>query len=150
MLSAVASQSINDVFSATYNNYKILVSNITGSTALTLNLRLRVGGADNSTASSYGYLGLYATTSILYSAGNGTSLPSIVNVGATHPASSVMDVFNPFKTTRTSFHTISRNDDSNYFNAGGVHTQTVSYTGFTLIASTGNMTGQVSVYGYNE
>ena len=147
--SAVASQSVNDVFSTTYDNYRILVSNITGSTNLSLQLRLRVGGADNSTASSYGYLGVYATTSVLYSAANAASLTTIANVGASHPASLVMDVFNPFKTTRTSFHIVSRNDDNNYLNVGGVHTQAVSYTGFSLISSTGTMTGSVSVYGYN-
>ena len=43
--SAVASQSINDVFSTTYDNY-FIVANILPSTNLSLQLRLRASGSD--------------------------------------------------------------------------------------------------------
>ena len=47
---AVASQSINDVFSATYDFYRI-IGNLTGSAAAAdLSFRLRVSGADNSSS----------------------------------------------------------------------------------------------------
>jgi hypothetical protein len=49
-LSAVSSQSFNDVFSATYNNYYIQMTLNGSTTSQDVNLRLRVSGADNSSA----------------------------------------------------------------------------------------------------
>ena len=46
--SAVASHSVNDVFSATYTKYKLLID-FTNSTGNSFNLRLRVGGSDLAT-----------------------------------------------------------------------------------------------------
>jgi hypothetical protein len=45
--SGVASQTINDVFSATYDTYQIIVSNLTGATNGNLYLRFTVGGTAN-------------------------------------------------------------------------------------------------------
>jgi len=59
--SAVSSQSINDVFSASYDNYFVTVDGTITSTEI-MNLRMRVGGVDNSTASSYSRSGLQAAT----------------------------------------------------------------------------------------
>ena len=58
--SAVASQSVNDVFSATYDNYKIILNiDSTSSASYDLVLRLRVGGSDLSTT-VYTYGGIFA------------------------------------------------------------------------------------------
>ena len=45
--SGVASQTINDVFSATYDTYQIIISNLTGATNGNLYFRFTVGGTAN-------------------------------------------------------------------------------------------------------
>jgi hypothetical protein len=152
--SAVASQSINDVFSATYKNYLVQFVG-TQSTAVGLTLRLRVSGADN-TNSTYNnagitYLSNNATTNI--GAENATSfnLPT----GFTRTGSYNFNFFEPFSTQYTSYvldavtsdgsATVEarRNISSGFFEA------TTSFTGFTLILASGTMSGDVRVYGYN-
>ena len=48
MISGVTSQSFNNVFSATYDNYKILASLAASNSTSSYFIRLRVGGTDNS------------------------------------------------------------------------------------------------------
>jgi len=50
--SAVASQSVNDVFSTTYDHYKILVT-LTNTVGEGVIFRYRVSGADNSTSNYF-------------------------------------------------------------------------------------------------
>lgn len=147
--SAVASQSLDNVFSATYDNYRILINNATGSTTNNINLRLRVGGSDNSTASSYFRRGAVVSGATL-SASQDTQNFLLLTSTLTNPASSSVEVFNPFKTTRTNFNVFSAPQDDIYYSWIGGHNQTVSYSGFSLIASTGNISGSVSVYGYRK
>ena len=144
--------SLNDVFSATYTNYRI-VCNLTGSTDLNVSLRYRVGGADNSTANSYVrqlLRGISATASAAAGADNLALLGSADSTGLTFTA----DIFNPFATTRTkALNTFLGKSASvadyaalSYFD----HNQTTSYTGFSLLTSTGTVTGNISVYGYGK
>ena len=145
--SAVASQSVNDVFSATYDNYRILINatTLTG----TLTMRYRVSGADNST-SNY-KMDMYGTslwTSSTYS-GYQESGSTLFNVVAeTSPSSISLDILNPFNTAKTFLHGhTSQNDRGRSYQ--GLFDATTSFTGFTLIPTT-NVTGTVSVYGYNK
>jgi len=70
--SAVASQSINDVFSATYDNYVLLINYLTSTTA-NQTWRLRVSGTDNSAASYQ--------TALTGINGSGTARNSTVDAG---------------------------------------------------------------------
>lgn len=149
--SAVASQSINDVFSATYDNYKIVISGV-ASANQDFGFRLRVGGADNSTASSYVYQyvqgnsttisGIRSTGNIWYVGVIGNSLKSQLE----------LTLVSPFEVDTTNFYCSASSAESSAFLrlSGGTHNQSTSYTGFTLSASTGTITGKVSVYGFNK
>jgi len=145
--SAVASQSISDVFSTTYDNYRILVNatTLTG----TLTMRYRVSGADNST-SNY-KMAIAGTTLWTNSAYGGyqESGSTLFNVVAeSSPASISLDILNPFNTAKTFLHGhTSQNDRGRSYQ--GLFDATTSFTGFTLIPTT-NVTGTVSVYGYNK
>jgi len=150
--SAVASQSINDVFSTTYDNYLILTSHTNSSAAQDLNLRLRVGGADNSTASSYVRQLMEASGSSV-SAGRTTTDRHVF--GVTNDILSnaqSLTVFNPFIAQPTVFYSQDLNSRSNAFIAvwGGTHNQSTSYTGFTIFPSAGNITGKITVFGYSK
>jgi len=150
--SGVTSISLNDVFSATYQYYKIVINAKEATSAGTITLRLRVSGSDNST-NNY------------YIAGNakGSSDAGITNASA-DPGTSfrigtitnnnttiTTEIGNPFATDYTSITTISggmenTNEGYLFFGAGGF-AGTTSFTGFTIIGV--SMTGRVSVYGYS-
>jgi len=145
--SGVASQPINDVFSATYDNYRILINatTLTG----TLTMRYRVAGADNST-SNY-KMDLYGTTLWTNSAYGGYQESGSTNfnvLAETSPSSISLDILNPFATQKTFLHgQTSQNDRTRSWQ--GIFDATTSFTGFTLLPTT-NITGTVSVYGYNK
>jgi hypothetical protein len=151
--SGCSSVSLNDVFSATYKNYSMLVR-LTGSTSITLNYRLRVGGADNS-AASYQRQSLTALSSTV-TGGQGADQTTgrICANLLTAPSIIEASFFNPFETTATSGMfktTISSTSGSlvglDFCTMG--HDGSTSFTGLSLLPSTGTITGTVSVYGYN-
>jgi hypothetical protein len=151
--SGVASQSISDVFSATYTNYKILFyGNASGFTGLTL--RYRVSGSD-ATGANYTRVRIYISDSFNPTKEKEQAQTSH-NLGplwAGH-TSLTMDVFNPFATQRTQFQSINWtwNDNSTWDQTtqSGIFDNATSYTGFTIYPVSGTMTGTVSVYGYNK
>jgi len=151
--SAVTSQSISDVFSATYDAYRIIIQTGDPATNQTFTMRLRVSGADDSTSTytrttggtnSGGYVSsLTTTTSFFLSfAGNGSNYTG------------VLDIVNPFATKTTSLTGSSIGNNSafnaltNWYTAGWFGA-TTSFTGFTLLFGA-NTTGTVSVYGVNK
>ena len=152
--SAASSISLNDVFSSTYDNYRIVCRfTDTVSGGSNIDLRLRVGGADASGANTYKHqlvnfeggstsTGRYNLTSMIIG-GSGTS--------ATQLNTWALDMFSPNLATATTIQSASL---SNYDNAymrfsHGNHAVATAYTGFTFF-SDGNMTGTISVYGYNN
>jgi hypothetical protein len=150
--SAVASQSINDVFSATYDNYKIIV-NLTNSTGANnfLSMRMRVSGADN-TNNEYTRFKFYTDYTNAFGSDSGsigTSSFLIGNTEGTDGNQSVIEMQAPFLTQLTKQITIGTKK-LNQFMFGGSTTVTTSYTSFTLIQGSTNMTGTVSVYGYTK
>ena len=148
--SAVSSQSFNDVFNATYENYRI-VCYFESSTATTVTVRLRVGGADNSTASSYiaqQLIGSSASASAARQVGSGW-LEFVYTNASSEINSFTMDLQKPFLATQTGGQ--SQGGRDNVFILQQLrHNQSTSYDGFSIIASAGNfVNGKASIYGYN-
>jgi hypothetical protein len=148
--SAVASQSFNDVFSADYDNYKVVANiiSLTGTNDQLINFRMRVAGADNSSNNYENgefYVGLLSSTA--FGSGNSVLLSSgkFGSIRQTEGNYTEATFFDPFNTAYTRF----------IGNSGGAFLQTnavaltvtTSYTGFSVIPSSGNMTGTVSIYG---
>jgi len=157
--SAVASQAVNTVFSSTYRNYRILFD-ITANTAdATIYLKFRSSTTDNST-SYYYQLGQFTESSTLtYAvAANQTTGFSICEVDNNAPSAHYqgvsIDIFRPFEAAFTSGHlqasSISTTGALNGRQGALQHLQAVSYDGINIIASAGNITGAVQVYGYNQ
>jgi hypothetical protein len=154
--SAVATQSVNDVFTSSYRNYKILVNCNSSISGTNLFMRLRASGTDSSV--SY-YYGLAQTSSGGVSAvinGNNVSdglfLTRMRNAADLRTGVDVT-LFNPQIALETNYTVMCAfNDGSLVAGAagGGAHESAVSYTGFTLRGSSGNITGSVSVYGVNS
>lgn len=147
--SGCSSVSLNDVFSATYDNYKVLLTisgaNVTGT------MRFRVSGADNSTA-NYNLQTLRVTGTTI-DGGRSTGQTSFTNIGgvATVEMPVEMTITYPFATAKTGISVYASNSDdlSRITGMGGYFDATTSFTGFSLIPSSGTITGTVRIYGYN-
>lgn len=144
--------SLNNVFSATYDNYRVIVSNLVGNsgTSLSLTLRFRVSNTD--TTSNYYWQRIRGSgTSTTSSSAN---IVGEINLGVYNSgnrAHMVFDVTSPFLTVNTMVTNHGVDFDNNtqtQISVGGLNDGT-SYTGLTIIGSSTNMSGQISVYGYN-
>jgi len=148
--SAVSSHSVNDVFSSTYDNYKILLTNysFTGAAGV-IQMRLRVGGTDN-TSNEYQrskFFWAYTNATGSDSGSIGTSSFLIGETSTDYFAD--IELGGPFRTQETKHATQATRKDNGLLYAGSM-TVTTSYTGFTLLTTSTTMTGSVSVYGYNK
>jgi len=153
--SAVASQSINNVFSATYQNYRIVVSGKNDTGTNQLRMRVRVGGVDNSAASNYLVAGEQITTTGASAISNSTGTTSW-HIAEFYRRTGIVivDITNPFATDYTTMAFNNYGGDSGttqyYYSGGGSMTVTTSYDGFTIFPDLNTITGTVRVYGYNQ
>ena len=159
-LTAVSSVSVNDVFSANYDAYKVLLvidSNTFGDG--NVRMRLRVSGSDNSSANYFtqnsGFTDFNATDNFRESSSTSWFVSGTNSGGTGAVANSRIDIFNPFKAVRTTTSGQSESEASSgamtIFNFGQIHLDTTSFTGFTIFATSGNFaTGKVLTYGYNQ
>ena len=128
-----------------------------GSTNLNIGFRFRVGGADNTSATyGFGRIGLDFAGGANNTNNQGqTSFTNLCSTSTNFFGSLNLTVFNPFLSEYTTMNGTGQGLRTDYGNVAGyaigaIFDATTSFTGFTLIASTGNITGQVSVYGVNK
>jgi hypothetical protein len=150
--SASSAVNINNVFSSTYDNYRIVFHH-SKSTSASSTIRLRVSGADE-TASNYGMTWIYLSgTTIAQYQVNGTSF-NLTGV-STSTQATVLDIITPFDNTfntliigqtLTGIYATNPEVASNW----GRYNANTSYTGLSIIPSAGTISGTVSVYGYNK
>lgn len=148
--SAVSSVTVSDAFSATYDNYKIIISGGSGSADMTLRLQL---GATTTGYYWINHLTTYATGADSSSTGNNTSSFTIGGANTTTIYSNI-DLMNPFTAENTIFQ-----GGFGYSNSlvqaassmAGIQNSTTSFTAFTVSTSTGTITGgEIRVYGYKN
>lgn len=148
---------INNVFTSTYTNYKIILNSDSHSYTTTLNMRMRVGGTDNS-SSNYKWCYYYQQSSssgVSTDQNNGTTEWHIGTHNMDSPNSVVeMDIFYPQATAKTLLrHTNIHQGDGSYVqirNGVGGLTVNTSYDGFSILSAGGTMTGKVRTYGYQN
>lgn len=152
--SGVSSQSVSDVFSATYQSYLVQADLVNVSTANNVSIRMRVSGADNSTANyRKQYIIAGGSTVIAARSVNQTSWNAIMIATNAYESLNVIEIHYPFETKNTEayakFISSPRGDiEIQHMTAG--FNGTTSFTGFTLIADAGTITGTVRTYGYNQ
>jgi hypothetical protein len=153
--SAVSSQSINDVFSSTYDNYVILYKNTSSSANPLLTLRFRAAGTDTTT--NYGSQRLYAIGTTVTASRDqvGSDEIFISDINSTTPnfVGHQINVFNPNQASATStFSSGSTYLSTNLYvmTTAGFQNSSTQFTGFTLLVSTGTFGGTVSVYGVKQ
>ena len=154
--SGSSAHSVNDVFSATYDNYFLLL-NIDSTSGVDgyINLRLRVSGSDNSSNNYYWSLVANTSSASTYDGNISNGAVSSFNIyyaqDTDEAATATLELKNPFVTDRTTYNhraVYVRSSASHMHHGGGGTTVTTSYTGFTILTSGGTMTGSVKVYGY--
>jgi hypothetical protein len=154
--SGSSAHSVNDVFSATYDNYLLLLNmDSTSGVDGYINFRLRVSGSDNSSNNYYwSFIQNGSSNSAYDGAGSGGAVSSF-NIyyaqDADAAATATLELKNPFVSDRTTYNGRSvflRSDRSFALTNGGGTTVATSYTGFTILTSGGTMTGSIKVYGY--
>jgi hypothetical protein len=152
--SGVASVSLTSPFSATYDSYKIVLTNCALSSAgSNLHWQLAASGTQATTNYSYGIAAMdYAANSFNYIRGQNTSqIVSGMVVTANNVTSTTFDLLNPFATNPTIFSGLSFvGNSAGYAGMGaGYHSTATSYNGLRLSVSSGTLTGGVvAVYGY--
>jgi hypothetical protein len=148
--SAVSAVSVNNVFSATYTDYVVKTYMRSSAGGPSINMRMRVGGVDNSTGSSYKRHRMLSLNTGNF---NGDTVDNNWQVGLSNnvdtrfPGSFI--VSRPFEAVSTGVSgTMGYDEGSQLFH--GFHNQSVSYDGFSLIVASGNITGKIVVYGLAE
>jgi hypothetical protein len=157
--STVASQSVSNIFTSDYKNYRINLSLTSIGADGILSMRLRANTTDNS-ANSYitdsisisqtGTVAAFAAApqTVFYLLTTDTGVPS------GHYYSATIDLFRPNEAVFTTFQRIGNGvatDSSTYlsFVGGGLHSVASAFNGFTIL-NIADMTGEINVYGYNE
>jgi len=144
---AVASVTVSDAFSATYDNYKIIIS---GGSSTGAGIDLIMGATATGYYNVYIYSG-YGTSTV--AAFNGNNATLWAGIGSTlaggHRVD--LDMLNPFLAKNTSFSGANQNGTTNAGFVSGYLNNTTSYTGFTIQTSSGTLTGgTIRVYGYSN
>jgi hypothetical protein len=146
-----ATVSLNNVFTSTYRNYEVFVS-FSGTVGAQFLMRFRAGGVDNSTnnyswQTVIGYSGTLIPTnagsssSFLFGTVRGTSTRNFTKATFSNPGTS-----GPTKNyVYQSFDLDGGNQQS--FQGGGTFAGTGVFDGITVYGGSGNITGEIFVYG---
>jgi hypothetical protein len=143
-----SSESVNNVFSSTYDNYLILGEG-TNSANDYINFRMRVGGVDNSTASSY-ITQLLETDNATVTGSRVTQTSGRISrwSSGTGRTGFTAWMYDPFVAVETSVRSNEKRQAVPILGDFATHhTQAVSYDGITFFPTSGTMTGSISIYG---
>lgn len=145
---SATSLSLNGVFTSAYDNYMVVMRSNTSTTS-NYQVRLRVSGTDNSTASSYTYQYIQASSTTVV-AGRTTTNFGYINAGAnTQRDGTTVYFYGPNLAQPTAFRSVTMYDANSavIFDMANTHNQSTAYDGFTLFTDIGTATGLISVYG---
>jgi hypothetical protein len=147
--SGVSSVAVSSCFSSTYDNYRIIISGVTG-TVNNDTFLLAMTGSSGSTYKSTSFYLVYNSASF-----NGVAFATSTSfrIGWTNNTNDMnyaLDLLQPFAAKPTFFKCDGANSTI-VFQNGGEDTSSSSCTGFTLTPSSGTLTGGViTVYGYRK
>jgi hypothetical protein len=147
---AVSSVTVSGAFSATYENYKIIINGGVSSAATYLGLAL---GASVTQYYRFMIYGNFGGNTVLGNAASNTSSWATVGDGiASQGLFMDVDLLNPFLAKYTRFGTsMSYQAQDGSGHTSGVHKVATSYSDFTVTPITGTITGgTIRVYGYQN
>lgn len=147
----VNSVSLNGVFTSTYDAFRVILNVSSASTGNNVALRLRAAGTDASGANYAQYALSVDISAVTANSGSGLTSVTICSTSATNGAIANLELNRPALAVHTGIFTTTSNWSAPAFGSGLVlHQVNTAYDGFSLIASTGTVTGTVRVYGYKK
>lgn len=151
--SAVSSFSFPaDTFTSTYDNYKIILSNVSGSTGIEVRMRLRASGTDN-TSNIYYQQQQYNSSTTISGVRQTSTVWTVANANTGTSNFATLELFNPKITQITRGLVIwqqSGNTTPETLFQTMTHDSATAFDSATILASTGNITGVASVYGFSK
>jgi len=147
--SGVASVTVSSAFSATYDNYKIILTGGVSSGAGDVTMQLGATAAGYYGGMFYGNFS--ATSPLATSAGNNSASWNFAASGNTDSLFANIELFSPFASKWTRINAWSYNTNTAAGWMTGNLQNTTSYTAFTLTFTGQTATGgTISVYGYQK
>lgn len=148
--SGSSTQSLNNIFTSTYQNYKVEF-NIQKSANSNIYFRFRSGGTDNTNANykSYAsYLDLNSTTAGSTKTFNGTALiaPDMVESQLSMTFANPQSTLKTFVSTDTFIFSFT-SGGAFFSEFAGLFDATTSFDGLTFYPNVGTMTGNIRIYG---
>jgi hypothetical protein len=151
--SAVASQAVSNVFSATYDNYMVQINITAVTVGPFVQMRFRDSGGDVS-AANYGYtainfssLGAGSNSQVQ---GRSQNIAFVSGQDLTGTYGTTINIMAPNLATRTFANATGSVPVGNSFLTAFAYDATTQMTGFSLIASAGTFTGTVTTYGVQK
>lgn len=147
---------LSNCFSSTYAAYRVVVTNLTHTTANNLILRFSAGGTDTAGTNYYTQRSEVtggAVTGVSITASSAI-FPTYANSSAGSFVTLTFDVINPnVATTTTVIGGASRIDGATglyMVTFSGLLNDNTSYDGISLVGNTGNISTTMRVYGYRQ
>ena len=150
-VSGQSSVSLDNVFSSTYQNYRVIFNHETSANQ-DGSFRLRVSGSDDSTSNAYIRQRITASSTTVAAQRATDTLWNVWQSNTTRNNATVFDIFRPFDAATTTIQSVVASSDTGAYYAAyvGTHTQTTSYDGFTIYVNSGTITGTIRIYGYRN
>lgn len=148
--SAVSAVNFNNVFSATYDNYKIMIRATSLTSFVAFNFRMRNAGTDDTT-SNYNNVYIHMTSSVSgIRAATGTlaRFASVSNLQST----TTIDIFRPFEAAPTQLFAATNQATTSSIGIGieaASHDVSSSFDGITFSCSE-TITGVIDIFGYSK
>lgn len=151
--SAASTVSVDGCFTDSYTNYRIIISNYSGTVSSWVRFRLRASGSD--TTSNYKDNRLTASSSVTATVNPGAG--GYITIGYTDNTSPLQTdvlVCNPQAAVRTtlSCHAVEPQTTNGVYQDWftGVLLATTQFDGFTIYPDSGTITGTLAVYGLRK
>lgn len=150
--SAASTVNINNCFTSTYDNYRIVLR-CTSSSNFEINMRMRLSGTDNTSANcAYQDLQI-ANTTVTASRFSGLTSMFVASLSTSNNVIS-LDLFDPAIAAPTTYHVLggraaNATTVESRFIVGG-HNVSTAYDGLSLLTSSGTISGTARIYGYRN
>lgn len=159
LFTSVSTQEFQGVFdlntATSYSHFKIIIQRMIGSTTSTLRLKFMTGATVRSedcrfTRERVTYAGVRSTT--LGVSGSGTLQFNLMQLDTSNESFGIIDVFNPHKAFRTQISAMLTEGTTGQGSllVSGRNNNTNPNDGFELSASSGTITGRVTVYAWRN
>lgn len=142
---------LNGIFTHEHDNYLVTWTGI-ASLQQVINIQFRSGGTTNTTANSYRYMGIQASSTTITRTPGAATSGLAFSADNTHMCGGIMYLFAPFLPQMTTWicKSASSVSGSSINDWSGLHTVESQFDGIVFISGGDNMTGTFSVYGFRR